>query len=263
MDINSKEFLQQLQEADMVLIGLGEEFNHVKSLRENQEYNQCRQKIDGTTEEWLIPALNMIYESKDSDTLAVLQKFADLIESKNYFIVSVSTNEKIRQVAWREKRLVMPCGGSSVKQCPNGCEKGLMQVTDHDRNAIAEYCTLLLKETDTHMPIELGCCSECGESLGLNNIYNEKYDENGYLEQWQLYTKWLQGTLNRKLLILELGVGMQFPSVIRWPFEKVTFFNQKASFWRVNETLYQLSEEIKEKGTSISKNAIDWLRDLC
>jgi len=56
---------------------------------------------------------------------------------------------------------------------------------------------------------------------------------------------------------------MKFPSIIRWPFEKVTFFNQKASFYRVNESLYQLTEEIKEKGTSIQKNSVEWLLSLC
>ena len=87
--------------------------------------------------------------------------------------------------------------------------------------------------------------------------------EAGYLEQWRLYTKWLQGTLNHKLFVLELGVGMRFPSVIRWPFEKVAFFNQKAYLCRVHEKLYQLTKELAEKGCGISKNAIDWLGELC
>ena len=68
--------------------------------------------------------------------------------------------------------------------------------------------------------------------------------------------------MNHKLLVLELGVGMQFPSVIRWPFEKVVFFNQKAFLCRVNEKLYQLTEELAGKGCGISMNAIDWLKQL-
>ena len=96
----------------------------------------------------------------------------------------------------------------------------------------------------------------------LNNVYAQHYDEQGYLEQWSIYTKWLQGTLNRRLVILELGVGMQFPSVIRWPFEKIAFFNQKAFFLRVHESLYQLDEKLSGKGCGISQNAIDWLSQL-
>ena len=54
---------------------------------------------------------------------------------------------------------------------------------------------------------------------------------------------------------------MTFANIIRWPFEKVGFYNQKATFVRVNEKLYYMSEELKDKGIAIGKNAIDWLLD--
>ena len=66
--------------------------------------------------------------------------------------------------------------------------------------------------------------------------------------------------MNRKLVILELGVGMRFPSVARWPFEKIAFFNKKAEFIRVNGTLYQMSEELADKGISVAQNAVSWLQ---
>ena len=56
-------------------------------------------------------------------------------------------------------------------------------------------------------------------------------------------------------------MNLSFPSIIRWPFEKVGFYNQKAFFVRVNEKLYYLSEELKDKGISVAQNAIDWLLD--
>ena len=92
-----------------------------------------------------------------------------------------------------------------------------------------------------------------------NNVYAEQYDEEGYLADWRMYTKWLQGTLNKKLCVLELGVDLTFPNIIRWPFEKVAFYNQKALFIRVNEKLYHMSEELKDKGVAVNKKSIDWL----
>lgn len=263
--MSNSDILKQIREADMILIGIGEEFDDVKALKRKDGYSECREKLGSSERAWLIPALNLIYEKEEADVYKVLERFAGLIAEKNYFVVSVSTNEMVRQVSWRENRLVMPCGGSLMKQCIHNCANGLMEVTDSDWAAIYDYKNRLLDEkiSQEENKIDIGVCPDCGSPLVLNNIYTEKYDENGYLKQWQLYTRWLQGTLNRKLLVLELGVGMQCPSVIRWPFEKVAYFNQKASFYRVNETLYQLSEELKEKGTAISQNAIDWLRFLC
>ena len=61
----------------------------------------------------------------------------------------------------------------------------------------------------------------CGSDAAGNVVTDEEYDESMYLPQWEVYTKWLQNTLNHKLCILELGVGFAYPSVVRFPFEKI------------------------------------------
>ena len=47
-------------------------------------------------------------------------------------------------------------------------------------------------------------------------------------EQWNGYTGWLAGTLNRTTVLLELGEGFAHPSLIRWPFERTAAINRKA-----------------------------------
>ena len=71
-------------------------------------------------------------------------------------------------------------------------------------------------------------------------------------ETEQCYLKWLQGTLNKKLCILELGVDFTFPQVIRFPFEKTAFYNKKATFVRVNSRFPQLEAELAAEGRAIS-----------
>lgn len=96
----------------------------------------------------------------------------------------------------------------------------------------------------------------------LNVVQTPGYDERGYLDDWSRYTKWLQGSVNRRLLVLELGVGMQYPGMIRIPFERVVFLNQKAKMYRIHENLYQVPGDFREKGIGIAENAIDWLNNL-
>ena len=50
-------------------------------------------------------------------------------------------------------------------------------------------------------------CPHCGAPLTLNTIQAETYIEEGYLPRWAAYKTWQAGTLNRSLLMLELGVG--------------------------------------------------------
>ncbi len=250
-----------IQNADLVLVGVGEEFHGERCLMQIPQYKEAREKLEATGQDWLIPALNRHFADKYEDVCKIkhaLSNLAELMKEKNYFVVSIATNDYVWNAGFKEGRVVAPCGGSMKKQCRNGgtCSDAPMLLTGVEKADIVKYME------DPQETFNLGDCPVCGNNKILNNIYTEKYDERGYLDQWQKYTKWLQGTLNKKLCILELGVGMQCPSVIRFPFEKIGYFNQKADFIRVNKNLYQLTEELKEKGISISENAVDWFASM-
>lgn len=101
----------------------------------------------------------------------------------------------------------------------------------------------------------------CGSDKTGNVVQNNDYDESAYLPQWEVYKKWLQNTLNKKLLILELGVGFQFPTVVRWPFEKIAYFNLKSDFVRIHNEFAQLTSEIKERSISVNRDPINFLID--
>lgn len=70
-------------------------------------------------------------------------------------------------------------------------------------------------------------------------------------ENWNDYMKWLSFTLNRHLLVVELGAGFANPMIIRFPFEKTVFLNQKSKMYRVHSLLPQVTAEIAERGTAI------------
>ena len=86
-------------------------------------------------------------------------------------------------------------------------------------------------------------------------------DEDLTEEQWNRYTEWLARTLNRKLVLLELGEGFLHPSLIRWPFEKTAEINYKAHLYRVHKTFYQITDEIQEKATAVKCDSVEFLAD--
>ncbi len=260
----SEEIREKIDGAEMVLVGLGEEFQCPECARKLPEYEKGKEALQKAGYLWMVPAWDDYCGRKaKSDVCMVLGKFADILAEKNYFVVSVAMNDYIVKTPWRPGRLVMPCGGSRKLQCRGKCNEEPVILSADDSLLLEEIMEDLYR--GEFMPEKaggFGKCKSCNTSMVLNNIYAENYNENGYLEQWNLYMKWLQGTLNRRVTVLELGVGMRFPSVIRFPFEKVAYFNRKAQFYRINEKLYHLTEELKEIGQGISQNAIDCLRNL-
>ena len=244
-----------IADADYVLIGIGEEFNSMKTLREDEQYEVVRSALEEESKAHMVPAWNRIVLQRcENRARQALERLVELVKDKNYFVVSVCTNGIEQEVGFDLSRVVSPCGNPLQVQCAERCGSEVRAVGENEWGLIMEA----LSSGDVSKA-SIGICSSCGAPLAFNSVYTEKYDESGYLPMWEEYTKWLQKTLNRKICVLELGVGLTYPSVIRWPFEKIGFFNQKASFVRVHEMLYQLSEDLKDKGISVEQNSIDWL----
>ena len=215
-----KDIQQKIKDADLVLVGIGTEF---------EEKRYC----------------------VDENAKIALAKLLEILAGKNYFLLTTCTNDILSDIGFKEDRMVAPCGTLKRKQC-ECCENSLSELEPKDIQLVEQA----VAQGETPY---LTTCPVCGKPMVLNTVYANNYDENGYLENWAIYKKWLQGTINKKLCILELGVDLSFPSVIRWPFEKIAFYNQKADFIRVNERLYHMSEQLKDKGVSVAKNSIDWL----
>ena len=263
--METQEILAEIKDSDMVLVGLGEDFDDALRPRGCPEYIRGRELLQASGYHWLIPAWNEYCSAKMGGDIVspVLEKLAGILGDKNYFVVATATDSRVARGPWKKDRLVVPCGTVFRKQCIRGCGQEIEDVTEEERERMKASFEELFAG---HLP-EAGLevlvrCGRCGASMELNNVFAENYNEQGYMERWQLYTKWLQGTLNRRLLVLELGVGMRFPSVVRWPFEKIVYLNNKATFIRVNEKLYQMTEELAGKGCGIEQNAIAWLERL-
>ncbi len=251
--------LEKIEDAELVLVGIGEEFEEsVPKVEENPEFSDALRRMEEQEKDaWMYPYFKKAYldRSKGDKTKEAYSILDNLLEGKNYFIVSTRTDDYIYKTKLSKERIVTPCGGYRFCRCAEGCNKQLYPTDGQLSEKIYDF--LLKKEYDKK--IEQPVCPACGKNLVFNLVGEDGYIEEGYLPQWNQYMKWLQGTVNKKLCVLELGVGMKYPTVIRWPFEKIVYFNQKANIFRVHSKLYQLTEEIKDRGYKIEKKPMDFL----
>lgn len=262
MSVLSENMKEAIIDAELVFVGIGSEMQvKLGALKEIPNFAEKLEFLE-KHEEWnyLIPFLIKYYlaEEYHPEISQAYRKLAELLEGKNYFIISLSTDDLLRNVTLKQDRIAYPCGTYEKLQCVENCEKQLYDIDETFWKSVTDW----IEGTHDISQIKKPVCQNCGKELVLNQYGQPVYNEDGYLDQWKLYTQWLQGTVNKKLCIVELGVGMEFPSIIRWPMEKVCFYNKKSKFFRVHSTLYQLSEEIQERGISIKENPITFLNDL-
>lgn len=255
MDDRTKEILQKIEEAEYVLVGLGQEFDMENLLQANPEYGKVRGQLQENNALWLLPYVEKQLREQqfpkiEEEIRQGLNNLASVLEKKSYFVVSSSTSPIPAQIPWKKmllkkERYVSPCGDFRKKQCPDGCEEGITEVTETDRENL-RHCYEELCSGKFLAP-NLGKCPKCEKNMILNNVYAVKYDEKGYLENWTTYQTWLQNTLNHKMVLLEIGEGNRFPSIIKNPFQRIALFQQKAD-------LYCIDGE---------QNPIAWLLSLC
>lgn len=201
--------------------------------RVKEEIRNSEKILIGFGEEWQTRG--------GEDMAAVYNALHTWIRDRDYFIVTTNTDAKIFKSNLNPDLIVAPCGNETWRQCSRACTKDIWEQGE------------VLDDI----------CPHCGAPLTGNTIKAETYIEEGYLPQWNAYTDWLTHTLNRNLLILELGVGFGTPTVIRWPFEKTVYFNKKAHMYRVHKTLFQISEEMKGKAEPVAEYSVDWVKRLC
>lgn len=197
-----------------------------------EEIAACEKLLIGIGEEWKaegIPDMGILYE-----------KMNELIKDKDFFIVTTVTDGEILKSPLEQSRLVAPCGNVTWRQCSKTCTKDIWEPGE----------------------IPQDVCPHCGAPLTGNTIEAEDYIEEGYLPQWKAYTTWLAGTLNKKLLVLELGVGFQTPTVIRWPFEKTVSINKKSHMYRIHGKFAQLPDTVKGKADAVLENSTEFFRKL-
>ena len=237
----NQEVLSLIADADKVLIGIGELFERKDSDLLTETFKQLEKESP------LLAGFERLQYRKnnpDYEAVKAYNRLFELVKDKDYFVVTTCMDDRIYDSSFPEDKIAAPCGTWRYLQCSACCTEELLPVTE--------------KMIEEKQKIY---CPKCGSIVAFNQVTCDKYNESGYMSQWVAYRNWLQKTINKKICIIEFGVGMKYPTIIRWPFEKIAFCNNKASFVRIHSFLYRLSEELNGKGISIEADPIKFLLD--
>ena len=254
--------------ADCLIIGIGGEWNWVKAgLSRDKRYSQLTEYCKKEENHWLLPIVEYEYAYYNNDPMIeeAYKSLKKLIGDKKYFLVSDLFLQDALMYGFEPENSVYPCGNYMFLQTSDPDDPLMEARQSEDFMDIVNSIHRLIVDLDGNLGDESSFSHPIlhGKQLYLNQKRSEyrmvTYNETAYKANWEKYMKFLTDTLNTNLLILELGVGLEYPTVVRWPFEKVTFVNKKAHFIRVHERLAHHTPEIADKTESIQMNSIDYI----
>ena len=95
---------------------------------------------------------------------------------------------------------------------------------------------MVAKQKNTKIPTELiPKCPVCGAPMTMNlRCDNSFVQDEGWYAAAKRYENFIRRYNGPHILLLELGVGMNTPGIIKYPFWQMTAENQKAIYACIN-----------------------------
>lgn len=272
-----QEVLTKLNTADCILIGasnglaISEGYNifaEDSSFLEN--FGDFREKYDihsilqgafyrypSEEEKWAFFSRMYAYFLKDKSASLLMKNLYDLVKEKNYFIVTSNTDSHFVLAGFPENRLFEIEGNIRFLQCSNGCHNQLYP-GEELLNEMAQ------NQTNGKVPSELiPECSVCGGPMQVNvEVDSHFLKGETWQKSYQAYQTFLEHAHNKKIVLLELGIGAR-NQLIKAPFMNLTHFEQRATYVTVNQgrELY-IPDLIADKALGINGDIAEVLAHL-
>ncbi len=205
-------------------------------------------------EKWGYLATQVNYVRFRPNNHPVYTRLHELVKDKDYFVMTSNADGMFLRNSFEAPRLYTPQGTYDRMQCLTPC----WRETWASQPIIEQLLPVIDPQTHTVMDESLlPTCPNCGEAVFLNVRGGHWFVDDPYQEGYGRLTRWLQNATKKKLLIIEIGVGFNTPSVIRWPLEQITQRHQQAHLVRINAHYPQVPHEISDKAFPLSVDAFD------
>ena len=187
------------------------------------------------------------YENQDNELYHMLYQ---LVQQKDYFVITTNVDGKFIQNGFSTDKVFEVQGSYSKFQCSVPCHNQL-----YDNKKIV-FDMLDAIDKDLKIPSRMiPKCPVCGEEMEVNLRSDDTFVED---DHWKLmndrYSDFLKKYDGKKLLLLEFGVGFNTPSIIRYPFEEITYRNSKVRLIRFNQKYFDVPSNIQKKSISVSND---------
>ena len=172
-----------------------------------------------------------------------------LLQGKNYFVLTTNVDHRFQAAGFDKARLFYTQGDYGLFQCSVPC---------HDRTYDNEQTVreMLTRQKDMKIPSELvPHCPVCGKPMTLNLRSDDTFVEDaGWHAACERYHAFEKEYGRGRILYLELGVGMNTPGIIKYPFWQRTARNPKARYVCINLEMAYAPAEIADRSLCISSD---------
>ena len=193
----------------------------------------------------------------DPPALPLYTELYDIVKNKEYFVLTTNVDHQFYKAGFDEKRIFATQGDYGKIQCQKACHPKTYDAKDLFRK-------MDKARRDCLIPSELvPKCPVCGGNMAMNlRCDNYFVEDEAWHEAADRYAGFLEQHKDKKVVLLELGVGFNTPIIIRFPFEKMVRENSSYSLIRLNMDEAVVPESFGERAIGIGGDMAKAITDI-
>lgn len=257
--------LEAIKESDAIVVGAGaglstaagltyggERFQRyfadfIEARRFTDMYSASFYPFETSEERWAYWSRHIWYNRYVDAPKDTYDKLLRLLEGKEYFVLTTNVDHRFQLAGFPKERLFYTQGDYGLWQCSVPCHAGTYDNYETVKRMMEE-------QRDMRAPSELvPRCPRCGAEMSMNLRADNTFVEDvGWHDAARRYRNFAEACCQGKVLYLELGVGMNTPVIIKYPFWQSTLANHQATYACVNYGEAHAPVQIRDRSIVIN-----------
>ena len=203
-----------------------------------------------TSEEyWAWWSRHVYYNRYVDPPKPVYDKLYGLVKDKNYFVITTNVDHCFQKAGFDKTRLFYTQGDYGLFQCSVPCHNKTYDNEEVIRCMVAE-------QKDMKIPSNLiSHCPVCGKPMTLNLRCDDKFvQDDGWYAACERYEDFIRRHKDKRILLLELGVGGNTPVIIKYPFWRFAMNNKQATYACINLGEAFCPQQIEKQSVCINED---------
>ena len=208
-------------------------------------------------EYWAYFSLNVYINRFDIEENETYLNLYNIVKNKNYFVITTNVDGRFADSKFDKDKIFAVQGDFSLFQCSKPCR----QETFYNEKYIRE---MIKYKKEMKIPTELiPKCPYCGRNMSMNLRVDSTFvQDKNWHNQKSKYEEFLKISNDSKILFLELGVGFNTPSIIKYNFWRMTLNNKKSVYASINLGECYGASDIEERSICIDSDISEVLKKL-
>ena len=224
---------EQITNADRILIGAGAGLTTAAGIdyagedfrREFREwidrygftdlYSAGFYPFETDEERWAYWAKHIWFGRYRTGALPLYKKLLKMVDGKDYFVITTNVDGQFEMAGFDPQHIFATQGDYCYFQPLTGSPKELYHNQEWVERALPAI-------KDCRIPTELIPHTPDGQPVNMNLRCDDTFVEDSHWHrQAQRYSNFVRTASDKRLLLLEFGVGFNTPVIIRFPFEQM------------------------------------------